>query len=457
VRGVFLGGSEAFRNTWCIEGPYNMFTSQSFAVGTISISNVGLRTKWTAVDPVVAIARPSWMRVIRPFVAWAPLTAYATGNTRTNAGRVYTCITAGISAASGGPTTTSLDITDGTVHWQYMGEVGNQAGYEAAFPSQVTQFGANEWYTDNGPNAPFGGVYLSTDQYTLVRAAAEIVGNGPGASLDGVRILGEGAYKLGDITGNPVPGDDINQRYAFRRVTFERLRAEAGDFENCGVYGTAEFRGYWPRFVGMSIVSGACKFIDCGDRQLGPGSSLNDYFGFASVLSALGGAGPFPNGGNPLWPTRGGAELAVISSQFYMRNSTYTFYKGGLSVSFDAAANGAVLLDKASYLEQGDEDNGTASAIFYIRNPSGIGIWSRQGSECRINDSEGVAEIITAAPGAAAGPLRVGRGAGIALGAGVGAFLEVIGYNGNFTRHLEVSGTGFPTGDFSRIFDKGWQ
>lgn len=54
--------------------------------------------------------------------AWAALTAYTLGQIRTNSSRVYIVITAGTSAASGGPTTTSTDITDGTVHWKYLGE-----------------------------------------------------------------------------------------------------------------------------------------------------------------------------------------------------------------------------------------------------------------------------------------------------------------------------------------------
>ena len=54
--------------------------------------------------------------------AWTISTAYALGARRTNASRVYQCITAGTSAGSGGPTTTAADITDGTVHWRYLGE-----------------------------------------------------------------------------------------------------------------------------------------------------------------------------------------------------------------------------------------------------------------------------------------------------------------------------------------------
>lgn len=39
---------------------------------------------------------------------------------KNSAGLIYKCITLGTSAASGGPTTTAADITDGTVHWKYM-------------------------------------------------------------------------------------------------------------------------------------------------------------------------------------------------------------------------------------------------------------------------------------------------------------------------------------------------
>ncbi len=54
--------------------------------------------------------------------AWAGTTAYVVGDIRTNASRIYRCITAGTSAGSGGPTTTAADITDNTAHWRYLGE-----------------------------------------------------------------------------------------------------------------------------------------------------------------------------------------------------------------------------------------------------------------------------------------------------------------------------------------------
>lgn len=59
--------------------------------------------------------------IIAALTAWAGLTAYVFGDRVTNGGNAYTCRTAGTSAASPGPTTTSSDITDGTAHWRFMG------------------------------------------------------------------------------------------------------------------------------------------------------------------------------------------------------------------------------------------------------------------------------------------------------------------------------------------------
>lgn len=53
---------------------------------------------------------------------WVATTAYAVGDRITRASRGYQCTTAGTSAGSGGPTSTADDITDGSVHWRYLGE-----------------------------------------------------------------------------------------------------------------------------------------------------------------------------------------------------------------------------------------------------------------------------------------------------------------------------------------------
>jgi hypothetical protein len=55
---------------------------------------------------------------------WEASVAYALNQQVSNdTGKCYKCITAGISAASGGPTGTGADITDGAAHWQYIGTV----------------------------------------------------------------------------------------------------------------------------------------------------------------------------------------------------------------------------------------------------------------------------------------------------------------------------------------------
>ena len=57
---------------------------------------------------------------VATLTAWVGTTAYTVGALRANGGNVYLCITAGTSAASGGPTGTGTDITDGTAHWRYI-------------------------------------------------------------------------------------------------------------------------------------------------------------------------------------------------------------------------------------------------------------------------------------------------------------------------------------------------
>lgn len=63
-------------------------------------------------------------------------TGYAVGIRRTNDGRVYEVITAGATSGSG-PTGTGSNITDGTVHWKYIGE-GTQY---VDVPAQSTEKG----------------------------------------------------------------------------------------------------------------------------------------------------------------------------------------------------------------------------------------------------------------------------------------------------------------------------
>lgn len=85
--------------------------------------------------------------------AWVNGTAYVLGDRVTNGGNSYHCITAGTSAGSGGPTTTSLDITDNTAHWLFLG-TGTKAGANyyvtdnsGASPLTITALTAGDWFS----------------------------------------------------------------------------------------------------------------------------------------------------------------------------------------------------------------------------------------------------------------------------------------------------------------------
>jgi len=78
--------------------------------------------KWQDIGepPDFSTAPPEGRNPFPSLSNWAALTAYVTRRMVLNGGNTYECITTGTSAASGGPTGTSQDITDGTVHWRYV-------------------------------------------------------------------------------------------------------------------------------------------------------------------------------------------------------------------------------------------------------------------------------------------------------------------------------------------------
>jgi hypothetical protein len=72
-------------------------------------------------------------------------------------------------------------------------------------------------------------------------------------------------------------------------------------------------------------------------------------------------------------------------------------------------------------------------------------VLTSSGGRARLNDS--IAKVTITGTG---GDLKVGNGAAVAYGTGVGNFSEVLGWNGNFTRVLGGTATA-PTGDTSQI------
>lgn len=74
------------------------------------------------------------------FASWQASSQYIVGDVVKNGANVYVCITGGISAASGGPTGTGTNITDGTVVWNFYNTVAYfSGGYISIRDNEVTQ------------------------------------------------------------------------------------------------------------------------------------------------------------------------------------------------------------------------------------------------------------------------------------------------------------------------------
>src|SRR5262245_27482960 len=107
-----------------LTGTFRVAASPSLATLTLTgtastVVASGSQVKTASTGAVFATTASA---TITALAAWTASTAYIVGDRRSNASRSYQCITAGTSAASGGPNTTAADITDGTAHWTYLGE-----------------------------------------------------------------------------------------------------------------------------------------------------------------------------------------------------------------------------------------------------------------------------------------------------------------------------------------------
>lgn len=106
--------------TGTVREPASKSTVTATATGTPStllstgreVSVTGTAKRFVTLAPATIVA----------VTAWAGLETLSLGARRTNGGKVYQVITAGTTAASGGPAGNAQDITDGTVHWRYLGD-----------------------------------------------------------------------------------------------------------------------------------------------------------------------------------------------------------------------------------------------------------------------------------------------------------------------------------------------
>lgn len=150
------------------------------------VSNSVTDTYWSNADAATIVTLD----------AWTITTAYVIGDLVTNGGNVYYCTVAGTSAGSGGPTTTSTAITDGTVTWRYCGagtaavsitftaeEVGPVVGAAGNVSSIETSVGG--WSFAVNPLDADQGRSLETDAAARIRRNQLLASTG-NAALDAI-------------------------------------------------------------------------------------------------------------------------------------------------------------------------------------------------------------------------------------------------------------------------------
>lgn len=123
---------------------------------------------------------------------WAGSTAYTVGQFVSNNSNVYVCITAGTSASSGGPTTTSSNITDGTAHWAYIRPAYTSVCLSAntqtvgSFQGTTPTGDICQGYTFARTNNP---ATLSSGQYTLTNLSTTVLCTNTANLVNGMTMV----------------------------------------------------------------------------------------------------------------------------------------------------------------------------------------------------------------------------------------------------------------------------
>lgn len=132
---VFYSGTQPTTPETALSGNTALvtFTFAAAAFGAASFSASNEQETASFVATSVAPAASGTATFARASVwTWTASTAVAVGSYATNSSNLYVCITAGTTAASGGPTTTAASITDNTVTWKYVSAANNGTGHVVA-------------------------------------------------------------------------------------------------------------------------------------------------------------------------------------------------------------------------------------------------------------------------------------------------------------------------------------
>lgn len=318
-------------------------------------------------------------------------------------------------------------------------------------------------YTDCG-NFTNGGVFdvQTTDVVDFITHAAEFiptsrvggVDSGVGGA-DGIGLTGYGAASpFGRLTNG------TNVRFTCTMVGFENLTIRSfhgGGFDRCFIY--HDFQAFNSSFAmrGCSVNSQTpTRLVDCQfnvqngpsdvGEQVGHWPSVSEFYdeyeGDLSESDAL--------LLKPINTTTGGVSLYVFyvnpalgggciiqGGRFEPRHGA-TFV-GGLIVQ--GGARFVMQTPEYPVLVRNVHDSGNAAAI-WVKSDSVAILGLRNVTMDDVDNHFRVGPYNSA-------PIALGtEGAGE-----VGTLREVAGWNGNFSRHLEVNAGGKPTGDYSAIRD----
>lgn len=277
---------------------------------------------YSAVDGYDFVNNPGGNMLEAP--PWAASTAYLLGQMVSNSSKIYACITAGTTASSGGPTTTSGNITDGTAHWQYIRVQGISV--------------------------------LASGTSGTFNAAAGIVYSGNLAT--GLAMFRNGGSASGTIAGtieNPWSNGQVGQR---QKLVFSL--GSGTDDEEWGItvfndtFANVGFRaadaGVLPVYVEWELeLSGVANLTALYAEMVDPFTSFKIQAGGQIIGSGVGQHFP-PSTGAPIaYPNNG---KILLRSQPMILPSLLTNLQFILYVYFDAsgAADSATATIKTNYI-----------------------------------------------------------------------------------------------------------
>lgn len=340
----------------------------------------------------------------------------------------------------------------GRTKWRYFGAPPTKGDYlrvmrgglKVTFEMQITEIGAEYFYTDNGNYAGTGVFDPLTDTFHIIYRACEFIPTSrPGGvdagvgGADGISLTGFGTANMrGRLTNG------LNPAANFTMLGFENLNmrdCHGLSFDRCVVYhqwiaydSSFELRGC------QSNCQAPTVFVNCSvnvqsDRAL----ETAEYRGHAEVEG-----GPAPLG-NPINPQIGGQGLFLATE---LAGGGLRVEGGRYDPRTGLSADGGVVLRFGARFIMNQVGQADMVHLRYCPLAGQAGLKVLDDSVAYLYPNNVTTLDVNK-------DFIVGTGAGINKGAAgtVGSFLETAGWNGNFSRHLEVNGAGKPTGDHSAI------